>query len=69
MGDVGDIGVGPTWPNIWGIIGRYPPGGELLGRFLGMCVKGAALLSYGPKIRKNKKNRLIPVSSVGLTLK
>ena len=33
-------------------MGRYPPGGEELGRFLGMCVSGVPLFSYGPRIKE-----------------
>jgi len=29
-------------------MGRYPPGGEELGRLLGTCVSGVPLFSYGP---------------------
>jgi len=45
-------------------MGRYPPGGEELGRLLGTWVSGVPLFSYGPNINiiKNKKS---PFSSRG----
>jgi len=39
-------------------MGRYPPGGEELGRLLGTWVSGVPLFSYGPdrNIIKNKES-------------